>query len=189
MGQQHSSVFRIKKPNPRSLRPNPSSSTSSQPVVYDAFRWVDMPRNNENPNPIYAIPVDETEYTRLNAQHFQIRYVFQGDYQAPLAEELTRGIKVLDTGCGTGVWSIEMAKKFPASSFTGSDTVDRFKGMETPDNVTFTVADTLALPFEEGTFDFVFQRLQSLSFLESKWPKAIEELLRVTKPGGTIELS
>jgi hypothetical protein len=44
------------------------------------------------------------------------------------------------------------------------------------------------LPFEDNHFDFVMQRLVTASFTVSDWKKVITELVRVTKPGGIIQL-
>ncbi|RUS30864.1 S-adenosyl-L-methionine-dependent methyltransferase [Jimgerdemannia flammicorona] len=112
-----------------------------------------------------------------------------GNYNAPIEDSLTNGIKVLDAGCGTGRWTIDMAEDYPASKFFGLDIADMFPKAGYPENCTFIHADTLKkLPFEDNTFDFVFQRLMLLAFTPADWNMAISELVRVTKPGGWIEL-
>lgn len=44
------------------------------------------------------------------------------------------------------------------------------------------------LPFPDDHFDFVKQRLVTASFTLADWKRVIEELVRVTKPGGYIQL-
>ncbi|KAG2211641.1 hypothetical protein INT47_008738 [Mucor saturninus] len=44
------------------------------------------------------------------------------------------------------------------------------------------------LPFPDDQFDFVKQRLVTASFTLADWKRVIEELVRVTKPGGYIQL-
>lgn len=44
------------------------------------------------------------------------------------------------------------------------------------------------LPFEDNHFDFVMQRLVTASFTVSDWKNVMAELVRVTKPGGYIQL-
>ncbi|RUP44970.1 S-adenosyl-L-methionine-dependent methyltransferase [Jimgerdemannia flammicorona] len=121
-----------------------------------------------------------------------IAFVFLPSYYlAPVKEELERGIKVLDAGCGTGIWSLEMAKLYPASHFTGTDIVNVFEETipKAPVNCNYEVANTLkGLPFQDGSFDYVFQRFQTGCFRKTEWPLVIAELIRVTKPGGWLEL-
>lgn len=83
-----------------------------------------------------------------------------------------------------------MAREYPKSHFTGIDVTDVFKDMPTPPNCRFLVANTLeGLPFPDNHFDFVFQRLHIFCFTKEGWRDAINELLRVLKPGGVLELS
>lgn len=44
------------------------------------------------------------------------------------------------------------------------------------------------LPFQDDEFDFVKQRLVTASFTLDNWKSVLQELIRVTKPGGYIEL-
>ncbi|CEG84960.1 hypothetical protein RMATCC62417_18701 [Rhizopus microsporus] len=54
---------------------------------------------------------------------------------------------------------------------------------------TFTCANvTKRLPYEDNTFDLVHMRLFIAALREDEWPAAINEVLRVTKPGGMIQL-
>ncbi|RUS16538.1 hypothetical protein BC937DRAFT_91096 [Endogone sp. FLAS-F59071] len=85
----------------------------------------------------------------------------------------------------------ELATEFPNSTFIGTDITNVFlaTAAKSPPNLEFLEADTLAgLPFEDNTFDYVFQRLQSGNFSVNAWPGVLRELLRVAKPGSYIEL-
>ncbi|RUP47263.1 S-adenosyl-L-methionine-dependent methyltransferase [Jimgerdemannia flammicorona] len=122
--------------------------------------------------------------------HYVLRHIMHGNFSAPMEEDLVEGIKVLDVGCGTGIWTLEMAREFPNSIFVGTD---KFKvepmSDNIPPNATFLTADTLqGLPFEDGSFDYVFQRGMSISFRPKDWDIAMKELTRLTKPGGFLEL-
>ncbi|KAI8346741.1 hypothetical protein BD560DRAFT_338656 [Blakeslea trispora] len=57
-------------------------------------------------------------------------------------------------------------------------------------NLDFYEANVLnaELPFEDNQFDFVQLRLVTACFTLSDWQKAMKEAIRVTKPGGYIQL-
>ncbi|HZU17838.1 MAG TPA: methyltransferase domain-containing protein, partial [Candidatus Dormibacteraeota bacterium] len=44
------------------------------------------------------------------------------------------------------------------------------------------------LPFQEGVFDLVHQRLLVSGIPLGQWPRVVAELVRVTRPGGWVEL-
>jgi len=44
------------------------------------------------------------------------------------------------------------------------------------------------LPFRDGVFDFVHQRFLTAGIPVAEWPGAVRELVRVTRPGGWVEL-
>lgn len=76
-----------------------------------------------------------------------------------MKELLERGIRVIDVGCGSGRWCVEMAQEFPQSSFVGVDMAEVFPKTDLPPNCSFTIGNTLKrLPFEDATFDYVFER-------------------------------
>ncbi|RUS31999.1 hypothetical protein BC938DRAFT_476535 [Jimgerdemannia flammicorona] len=73
--------------------------------------------------------------------------------------------------------------------FTGTDIADIFPQDDVPSNCSFESANTLeGLPFADNTFDYVFQRFMVTAFTPAQWDRAIAELVRVTKPGGYVEL-
>jgi ubiquinone/menaquinone biosynthesis C-methylase UbiE len=105
--------------------------------------------------------------------------------------KLKEGIKVLDSASGPGCWSLDMAKEFPSSSFHGIDMTahDFSNTAEKLANFEFTVGNLLeGLPFEDNTFDYIYQRLLFLGLNDEGWATVLNELLRVLKPGGYIEL-
>ena len=108
--------------------------------------------------------------------------------------DLSSGHRVLDVGCGTGEEARAMARLVgPKGHVTGLDfsqaMVDvakqRSEGSDLSDlSVSFVQADARAMPFADNTFDRcradkTFQHLPN--------PRgALTEMVRVTKPGGTI---
>lgn len=57
-------------------------------------------------------------------------------------------------------------------------------------NLDFYQANVVSakLPFADNHFDFVKQRLVTAAFTLADWKRVMAELVRVTKPGGYIEL-
>lgn len=142
----------------------------------------------------YALPSDLDEMNRLDFQHFVLRQAFQGNYAAPLVSPSS----MLDVGTGTGRWAKEMAALFPAANVIGIDikepVADERNATTTapdlrPDNYTFAPGNILeGLPFPDASFDFVHQRLLFFAIPTDRWQFVMNELYRVTRPGGWIEV-
>ncbi|KAI8058056.1 S-adenosyl-L-methionine-dependent methyltransferase [Syncephalis plumigaleata] len=96
---------------------------------------------------------------------------------------------VLDVGCGTGAWCLEMAAEHPQTNFVGVDLLPLYPADVHPDNCRFVQADALqGLPFADESFDFVHMRDLGIGVPSDVWAKLLSELLRVTKPGGRVEI-
>ncbi|MBX5459084.1 MAG: methyltransferase domain-containing protein [Thermogemmatispora sp.] len=135
----------------------------------------------------YLLPKDLIEANRLDFQHFYLKHVLKSNYLAPLDKGRVRSI--LDVGCGTGRWVIEMARAFPQARVYGIDLEWSTPLQKLPPNVSFLQGDVLrGLPFPEHTFDYVHQRLLAMGIPAKRWPFLLQELQRVTAPGGWIEL-
>src|SRR4051794_2842473 len=83
-----------------------------------------------------------------------------------------------------------MAYEYPSAIFIGVDISPIFPSeKKKPENATFLQNMLDGLPFEDNTFDFVYQRSLASAISEDQWKcDVIHELYRVTKPGGWIEL-
>lgn len=82
-----------------------------------------------------------------------------------------------------------MAIDFPSSKIIGFDISPVYGKMVCPANVIFRLADlTQPLPFPDDHFDLVFMRCLVAGLENKHWPLTLKELMRVTKPGGWIEL-
>ncbi len=98
------------------------------------------------------------------------------------------GEKILDLGCGTGNYSLEMARR--GSLVTGADISDgmlseaKRKAEALGLSIDWVQADCTDLPFASGTFDAVVT-VTALEFVND--PRgALLEGMRVLKPGGRI---
>ena len=135
----------------------------------------------------YFLPNDAREINRLDFQHFLVRYAVQRNYVAPIQYPNS----ILDVGSGTGRWAHEMATQFPRSKVFGLD-IDASSSREDntiPTNYRFVAGNVLKeLPFPDMTFDFVHQRFLHMALPVNNWSNVVQELVRVTRPGGWVEL-
>jgi len=100
----------------------------------------------------------------------------------------------LDIGCGTGISTFELAKKCSRKGqFYGVDLsqqmIERAKKTATSfcfENCLFSQGDAEELDFSDSTFDLVTS-CYTYHFLPDKL-KALSEMYRVLKPGGTLAL-
>ncbi|RUS21236.1 S-adenosyl-L-methionine-dependent methyltransferase [Endogone sp. FLAS-F59071] len=131
----------------------------------------------------------EAKIGRPDGLHAMLKQINHGNYQVPIEEELQKGIKVLDAGCRHGNWVLEMAKDYPSSQFVGIHVSKGFSSCFAPSNCSFVQADIVkGLQFPDNTFDYVHQRFSGFSYTQANWVNVVAELIRVTKPGGWIEL-
>ncbi len=135
---------------------------------------------------IYMLPKDLPEHNRLDFQHYLLHAVLGTHYVAPVGEQVRH---ILDVATGTGRWAHEMARTFPNTQVIGLDMEEPGNLVEGPDNYTFLQVNLFAgLPFADHSFDYVHQRFLVLALPAKQWPFVLSELVRVTRPGGYIEL-
>ena len=107
---------------------------------------------------------------------------------------IDKGSYVLDVGCGVGVTPCYLAKRH-GCRVVGVDIHERMidrsnerakrEGVE--DRVEFRVADAQDLPFEDDLFDAVIT--ESVTAFPEDKQRAVNEYVRVTKPGGYVGLN
>ncbi|GER87776.1 hypothetical protein KDW_19380 [Dictyobacter vulcani] len=167
-------------------RSNSSRQADSAGHEEPNFRWDDGRRRVANVP--YMLPHDLAEGQRLDFQHYMLRYAFKGNYLAPVKDPKN----ILDVACGTGRWMFEIASVFPQANILGLDLVTPLQKQSTvsfPRNCIFTASDVAdGLPFMDKTFDFVHQRLLILGIQAKIWPGLLRDLVRITRPGGWVEL-
>jgi SAM-dependent methyltransferase len=134
----------------------------------------------------YILPRENLQETnRLDLQHVLLFSCLRGNIVAPVVNPA----RVLDVGCGTGRWCREVAETFPQAQVVGLD-LSLPPDSQWPPNCTFVVSNILEreLPFPESAFEYVHQRLLIGAIPTDRWQEVIGELMRVTRPGGWIEL-
>jgi demethylmenaquinone methyltransferase/2-methoxy-6-polyprenyl-1,4-benzoquinol methylase len=93
--------------------------------------------------------------------------------------------RILDLATGSGDLALTLGSACPQSAIVGADfcepmlRVSRRKGLRD-----LVVADALALPFADGSFDLVTVAFGLRNM--ASWPGALQEMGRVLKPGGHV---
>ncbi len=161
------------------MSPNPTDPRRQYPSTY----FVD--RSNQD------------EMTRLIVQDRLITVAMGG--VLPEQPDPTNFPRMLDVGCGTGGWLIEAAKTYPTMTrLVGVDVNTRMieyareqaKIAQVDDRVDFQVMDALLiLEFPKDYFDLTNMRFATAFMRTWNWPKVLDEMQRVTRPGGVIRLT
>jgi SAM-dependent methyltransferase len=102
-----------------------------------------------------------------------------------LGERLRPGLRILDAGCGPGANFEWLGRYGEIAGVDYSPEAIRLANERHPETEA-VVADITELPFEDATFDLALE-LTVLALVEDD-QRAVDELARVTRPGGTVFL-
>lgn len=138
------------------------------------------------------IPADEQEQDRLSTQHKAFSIGFGGLYPAP---EIVRAVlapqegvtkRILDLGCGSGIWCTEMAREFPHCDVLGVDLAPVSVLPEhMPANCKFEINDINGgLQHLQGMYDVVQARCISLGV--NNFRESLQWVVGCAKPGGIV---
>jgi ubiquinone/menaquinone biosynthesis C-methylase UbiE len=164
-----------------------SASMTDDPAISDKLRALGI--STPADASVIASSSGSQEIGRRDFQHRLLRQALRGAYAAPIGEPAA----ILDVGCGTGRWALEMAERFPHAHVTGVDHAPS-AALAAPHgarsaNLAFVAAGVWdGLPFADAAFDFVHMRLLLGALPAARWPGVARELVRVTRLGGWIEL-
>lgn len=155
--------------------------------------WLEVPTEEQislaiesdttSENVRYLLPRHPGEIDRLDIQHYALRETMGANFLAPVDSPQW----LLDVGCGTGQWGFEACVQFPDAMVIGLDLVAGKPNR--PSRYRWVKANLLqGLPFVHDQFDFVHQRLLVTGVPVASWPSVVAEFVRVTRPGGWVEL-
>ncbi len=140
---------------------------------------------------------DQEELNRL--QVFDAMFTVGMGGVLPEQPDPTIFPSVLDVGCGTGGWLIELAQTTPSCKMlVGLDVSRTFveyaraqaEAAQVSDRVQFHVADALRmLEFPTNFFNLVNHRAASSWLRTWDWPKLLQEYQRVCRPGGVVRIT
>ncbi|CCA68926.1 hypothetical protein PIIN_02786 [Serendipita indica DSM 11827] len=139
-------------------------------------------------NELYFLPWDNDEWGRL--EHVTLALALGDLY--PAAEEVRAVLapvsgqtkKILDLGCGTGIWAIDMAHEFPHTEVVGVDLTPVPAELEAiPPNCRFEIDDiNLGLNHFKDSFDVVHTRFVGTGL--KNFRKTMDDVHQCLKPGG-----
>ncbi|KAG8796833.1 hypothetical protein FRC17_007930, partial [Serendipita sp. 399] len=102
--------------------------------------------------------------------------------------------RVLDLGCGNGVWTLDAAEVWPDTLFVGLDIAPIQPSLsllvpKLASRIRWINANFLEpLPFPTSYFDFVHIRRIARGVPEHKWDEFLQEVSRVLTPNGALEI-
>ncbi|KDQ15613.1 hypothetical protein BOTBODRAFT_31504 [Botryobasidium botryosum FD-172 SS1] len=174
----------------RPASPTPSVYSLTSSTIERSFKKVAGRFVNARSD-VYGLPADDLEVKRLDNQHYMFKSIWGSIYFGPVEEVLAPSDgpqkAILDLGCGSGLWAIEMATMFPHCTVVGVDLAPIQTSYIPPPNFRVEVDDVnLGLEHFEGQFDLVHSRFISTGIKD--YFGLIDQISRVLRPGGLLLL-
>ncbi|EEH09806.1 methyltransferase [Histoplasma capsulatum G186AR] len=146
---------------------------------------------------IYMYPCDELERDRLDIFH-KVFLVARGNalHDVPISKPspilsnaaggpaigTDHGPRILDLGCGTGMWAVEMASRYPHAYVLGID-LAAMQPHEHPPNCDFQTPRDYESPWFLGENSWDMIHLQMGCGSVSNWPNLYQKVIRHLRPG------
>ncbi|CEI61680.1 hypothetical protein FVEN_g2746 [Fusarium venenatum] len=139
--------------------------------------------HSERGNAAYWGSNDERQSEAMDIAHHMFTLAQDGElHLAPLEKDIQ---KALDIGCGTGIWAIDFADKFPGCEVIGTD-ISPIQPSWVPPNLKFEIEDcNQDWTFAPESFDYV--HLRYLVGCVPDWNQLLEQAYKALKPGGWVE--
>jgi ubiquinone/menaquinone biosynthesis C-methylase UbiE len=159
----------------------------------------DQPGANSRQDNTYAVQDlgNLDERTRVRLQDQMVTAAMGG--VLPEQPDPTKLQTILDVGCGTGGWLIEVAKTYPGIlHLVGVDLNEQMieyaqkqaEAEQVAGRVQFRVMDARGqLDFPDASFDLVNQRFAMSFLMLTDWPGQLQKYQRLTRVGGVVRVS
>ncbi|KAI2777396.1 S-adenosyl-L-methionine-dependent methyltransferase [Daldinia loculata] len=170
-----------------SLGEDDSSSTASLSSSILEYRTIHGRRYHSKSwgDTDYWTPNDEIQANSMDLTHHTLTLLLHDRiFLAPIGDDPR---KVLEVGCGTGIWAIDFADAFPHCEVIGTD-ISPTQPSWVPGNLRFEMDDFNLTPwtFQPASFDFVHMRYLCGAVLN--WDAVYAEAFRAVRPGtGWVE--
>ncbi|KAF3036196.1 hypothetical protein E8E12_006525 [Didymella heteroderae] len=156
------------------------SDTTSIPSTIWKHRYENGRRYHKFREGEYWGPNDELQNDQLDiAHHMFLMLLGNKLHLAPIQNPQ----RVLDLGCGTGIWCMDMADEHPGAEIIGVD-LSPIQPSFTPPNCKFEIDDVTSpwtFPF---SFDFI--NIRSLYGSIADWPALYRQVYDNLAPGGYL---
>jgi ubiquinone/menaquinone biosynthesis C-methylase UbiE len=104
---------------------------------------------------------------------------------------------ILDIGCGSGGWVLDVAYQYPECEVVGLDVSTTLinyararAAVQERRNAVFVQGNVLKpLEFADGEFDLVNIRFATAFLLRDAWLPVLREMFRILRPGGTMRVT
>jgi ubiquinone/menaquinone biosynthesis C-methylase UbiE len=144
------------------------------------------------------VAIDGEKITRWYDLQAPLYRLWRDNYDGPLVREVHALLRsqgenatILDAGCGTGLFSIGLARVEPGWRFTATDASQGMLAVARGqaarrglDNIDWQRGDATALPFDDGSFDVVVAA--GLMPCLNEPAQALAEFQRLLRRGGCL---
>ncbi|KAL1882276.1 hypothetical protein Daus18300_000762 [Diaporthe australafricana] len=143
----------------------------------------------------YLSPIDERELDRLDAMHKFVLVARRYRLYSPHIDlDSMSNLRILDLGCGTGMWALDVAKHFfpkGDSLVQGVDLSTQMQASEIYPNNDFKamdIEDQWESFLEKNSYHLIHARMLAGSIHHDSWPRVYGEIFSHLVPGsGWVE--